>query len=70
MNRALAVWRELDAAYEARTPMPSMRELCAACGLSSTSVARYNLDILEREGIITRAPGKARSITLEKRFRG
>ena len=43
---------------------PSVRELRAATGLSSISeVARW-LGICEREGLLVRAPGLARAITL------
>jgi repressor LexA len=44
---------------------PTVRELAAACGITSTSVVDYNLKILERRGLIARRhDGKARSITL------
>jgi SOS-response transcriptional repressor LexA len=68
MNKALAIWQQLDRAWEERTPMPSVRELQAACAISSISVVAYNLMLLEREGIIGREPGKARSIRLLRRF--
>lgn len=68
MNKALAIWMELDRAWEAHAPMPTVRELCESCGLSSNSVAAYNLSKLEREGIIAKDEGKARSIRLLRRF--
>jgi repressor LexA len=68
MNKALAIWQQIDAAYEDHAPMPTVRELCEALGLSSTSVALYYLMRLEREGIIGREPGKARNIRLLRRF--
>ena len=43
---------------------PAIRDIVDGCGLSSTSVADYNLKILEREGKIKRDPTRARTITL------
>ena len=43
---------------------PSVRDIVEGCGLSSTSVADYNLKILEREGHIRRDRERARTITL------
>lgn len=45
---------------------PSYRDMVSAGIVSSTSVANYNLSILEREGSISRAPGKARTIVVRK----
>ena len=33
---------------------PTVRDIVGGCGISSTSVVDYNLDILEREGVNTR----------------
>ena len=43
---------------------PSIRDIVSACGISSTSVVDYNLDILEREGYIRRHPEVSRGIEL------
>lgn len=43
---------------------PSVRDVVKGCKLSSTSVADYNLRILERQGHISRASERARSIVL------
>ena len=43
---------------------PTVREIVSGCQLSSTSVADYNLDILEREGYIRRHRGISRGIEL------
>lgn len=43
---------------------PTVREICAAVGLSSTSSVQAGLDALEREGYITRDPMHKRSIRL------
>ena len=41
---------------------PSIREIGKACGISSTSVVKYNLNILQREGHIRRDPDVSRGI--------
>jgi len=41
---------------------PTIREICDECGVSSTSVAAYNLEKLERAGKIVLAGGGARGI--------
>jgi repressor LexA len=43
---------------------PTRREIGDACGISSTSVVAYNLDVLEAAGYITITPGVARGIRL------
>lgn len=43
---------------------PTVRDIVAGCGMSSTSVVDYNLDILEREGHIRRHAGVSRGIEL------
>jgi repressor LexA len=43
---------------------PSIREIQGGCGISSTSVVSYNLNILERQGKITRDKHKARAIVV------
>lgn len=43
---------------------PTVRDIVNGCGVSSTSVVDYNLDILEREGYIRRHPGISRGIEL------
>ena len=47
-----------------RSYMPSVREIQAACGVSSTSVVDYNLRLLERDGYIRRSPDISRAIEL------
>ena len=47
--------------------MPSVREIQAACGISSASVVTYNLRLLERGGYVRRSPGIARAIKLVER---
>ena len=43
---------------------PSVREIQQACKISSTSVVDYNLRLLQRDGIIRRAPEISRGIEL------
>ena len=47
-----------------RSYMPSVRDIQAACDISSTSVVDYNLRILEREGMLRRSPDISRGIEL------
>jgi SOS-response transcriptional repressor LexA len=43
---------------------PTLREIMAGTGITSTSVVNYHLCYLEETGVITRDDGKARSIRL------
>lgn len=43
---------------------PSIREIGKACGISSTSVVKYNLNILQQDGRIRRDPEVSRGIDL------
>ncbi len=43
---------------------PSIRDIVGGCGISSTSVVNYNLDILEKRGYIRRHPEVSRGIEL------
>lgn len=43
---------------------PSIRDICQACQISSTSVADYNLRVLEREGYIRRTRDVSRGIEI------
>ena len=49
---------------------PAIRDIVSGCGISSTSVVDYNLDILEREGYIRRHREVARGIELLARSSG
>ena len=50
--------------WEDRSYPPTVRDIVSGCGISSTSVVDYNLDILEREGYIRRHSGISRGIEL------
>ena len=43
---------------------PTIRDILSGCGISSTSVVDYNLDILEKTGYIRRHPEVSRGIEL------
>ena len=43
---------------------PTVRDIQAACGISSTSVVDYNLRLLQRDGYLNRRPDVARGIEL------
>ena len=43
---------------------PSIREICQASEISSTSAVNYNMEQLVIHGYLMRAPGKARAFTL------
>jgi repressor LexA len=45
---------------------PSVRDVVSGCGISSTSVAQYHLNVLEKEGYISRDRDVSRSIGLKK----
>ena len=47
---------------------PTVRDICAALGLSSPSTVHVHLKALERKGFIERDPLKSRSITLTRPF--
>jgi repressor LexA len=49
---------------------PTVRDIVRGCGLSSTSVADYNLRILERESQLRRRPDISRGIEMPGRGKG
>lgn len=49
---------------EDKTYPPTIRDIVRACGISSTSVAAYNLNILEKQGYIRRHHDISRGIEL------
>ncbi|MBI4289761.1 MAG: repressor LexA [Chloroflexi bacterium] len=48
---------------------PTIRDILYGCNISSTSVVDYNLNILERLGLINRSPEVSRGIELVERRR-
>lgn len=61
-HKILTLFRE----YARRRLVPSLRELTDGCGLSSTSVADYNVKALIKAGWLeeSRVPGASRSVRL------
>ncbi len=57
----------IDSFCEDRGYPPTIRDIARSCGLSSTSVVSYNLNILEREGYLRRHSEVARGIELVAR---
>ena len=54
----------LNSFLDEKSYPPTVRDIVKGCGLSSTSVADYNLRFLEREGYIRRDPEVSRGIEL------
>jgi SOS-response transcriptional repressor LexA len=46
---------------------PTLRDICAACGISSTSAASYSVRALHERGLLHRTPGISRGIALAER---
>jgi SOS-response transcriptional repressor LexA len=65
VRRMVQVYEAIVAYVDRYGYAPSYRDIARACGISSTSRVRYWLDKLEAEGLITRRPGKARSISVK-----
>jgi len=65
------VLQAIKASWAAEGYSPSIRDIMAATGITSTSVARYHLLRLERAGVMKRTPGVARSyVLIEKGVKG
>ena len=56
--------------WEGEDYPPTIRDIMGGCGVSSTSVVDYNLNVLEREGYIRRRRGVSRGICLTERSFG
>ena len=68
LNRRQAQVLAFIREYTSRHPYPpTLREIVEDCGLSSASVALYNLRVLARNGYVTRIPNTARGIVLTGR---
>ncbi|WP_346771598.1 hypothetical protein [Actinacidiphila oryziradicis] len=55
------IWRAIRELTDAAGYPPSIREIAVAAGLSSPSSVAYHLRTMEQHGIVTHAPGRARS---------
>jgi repressor LexA len=60
------ILRAIVVSVEDRGFPPSVRELCAETGLSSTSTVKHHLDWLVAEGYISRWANRSRSIRVRK----
>jgi repressor LexA len=59
----------LEAIRQSKPLPPTIRELCSATGITTTSVVVYYLEGLERKGYIERVPKIARGILLTEKGR-
>jgi repressor LexA len=57
---------EIVTATRDRGYPPSVRELCAALGMSSPSTVQHHLERLAAAGLIRRDPGRPRAIVVVK----
>lgn len=69
-GRTIRVWEALSIAWTNHDPMPTCRELCETCDISSTSVVKYHLRQLERRSVIRWEPRKARFIWVDVLYVG
>ena len=46
---------------------PSVREICAECGIKSTATAYAYLEKLQKQGLITKTPDKKRAFSLTQK---
>lgn len=63
-QRRLLILAAIQTYHNLHHRPPTLRELCDMTDISSTSLMDWHLDVLESEGLITREPGKARTIRL------
>lgn len=68
-QKQLHVLRCLADAISRRGYAPTIRELCDQHGWSSPAAAQQHLSCLERDGLITRERGKARTIQITDKGR-
>lgn len=66
-GRQMTVMRFIQGYIDTKGHSPSFREIMAACGIKSTSVASWLLVQIEVRGFIRRAPQRARSIEILRR---
>jgi len=63
-NSQQAIYEFIVSYYEEHAYPPTVREICRAVGLSSTSTVHTHLNKLEQRGLIKRDPAKQRSIVI------
>ncbi|ADL51780.1 transcriptional repressor LexA [Clostridium cellulovorans] len=65
-NKQMEIYNYIKSVSAERGYPPSVREICTAVGLSSTSTVHGHLERLEKRGYIRRDPSKPRAIELLK----
>lgn len=63
-NRQLEIYRFIKSQVKEKGYPPSVREICAAVGLKSTSTVHMHLENLEKNGLIKRDAAKPRTIEI------
>jgi len=63
-NPQKAIYDFIVAYYEQHSFPPTVREICTAVGLASTSTVHAHLTKLEQKGLILRNPAKQRSLVI------
>ncbi len=64
-DRQMNILRYIAEFVEERSYPPTIRQIGAACDISSTSVVKYNLNKLETDGLILRDPEVSRGLSLD-----
>ncbi len=68
--RQLELLRFIDAYVEENRYPPSIREIADARGVTSTNGVAQALDLLQRKGLVWRAPGRSRGLRVTELGRG
>ncbi len=65
-NSQQVIYEFIISFYEEHSYPPTVREICKAVGLSSTSTVHAHLTKLEQRGLISHKPSKQRSIVVNR----
>jgi repressor LexA len=63
-DRQVKILDYIKAFHEGQGYAPTMREICAAVGLTSTASVKYQLDILEEKGLLRRGDNSGRALEI------
>ena len=63
-EKQMQIYKFIKSYINEKSYPPSVREICAAVGLSSTSTVHGHLERLEKKGLIKRDPTKPRTIEI------
>lgn len=66
--RARSIFEAVCAGIRAQGYPPSVREIAAAVGLSSSSTVKHHLDNLVSQGFLVRAAGRSRALEVNPQF--